>query len=46
MSRNAQKNIQFIETTMYHHGLIKMVIEFHLKGLGDDWENFLLGKLL
>lgn len=42
MSRNVQKKIQFIETTMYHHGLIKMIIGFHLKGLGDDCENFLI----
>jgi len=27
---------QFIETIIYHHGLIKMLIEFHHKGLGDD----------
>ena len=42
MSGNVQKKINFIETTMYHHGFMKMLIEFHLKGLGDDWEKFLL----
>jgi len=36
MSGNVQKKIQFIETTMYDHGLIEILIEFHLKGLGDD----------
>lgn len=42
MSGNVKKKIQFIETTMYHHGLIRILIEFQLKGLRDDWENLLL----
>jgi len=27
---------------MYHHGLIKILIEFHLESIGDNWENFLV----
>jgi len=27
---------------MYHHGLIKMLIEAHLKTIGYDWESFLV----
>lgn len=27
---------------MYHHRLIKIIIQFHLNGLGHAWENFLL----
>ena len=35
MASNVQKKIDFIDTTMYHHGLVKILIEFHLKGIGD-----------
>lgn len=42
MSVNVQKKIQLIDNTMYHHGLIKIFIEFHLQNIGDNWENFLL----
>jgi len=42
MASNVQKRIQFINTTMYHHGLINILIEFHLKSIGDTWENFLI----
>ena len=27
---------------MYHHGLIKILVEFHLKNVGDNWEIFLV----
>ena len=27
---------------MYHHCLIKILVEFHLKNLGDNWEIFLV----
>lgn len=27
---------------MHHHGLIKILTEFHLKKVGDNWEEFLL----
>lgn len=36
MSTNIQKRIQFIENTMYHHGLIKILVEFHLWSIGDN----------
>ena len=42
MASNVQKRIQFIDIAMYHHGLIKILIEFHLKIIGDTWENFLI----
>ena len=29
---------------MYHLGLIKILIEFHHKSLGDTWENFIIGN--
>jgi len=42
MSMNVQKKIQFIDSTMYRHGLVKILVEFHLQSVGDDWENFLV----
>ena len=42
MASNVQKKTQFIDATMYHHGIIKILIEFHLKSIGDTWENFLI----
>ena len=42
MSGTVQNVIQFIDTTMYHHGFIKILIKFHLKSSGDTWENFLI----
>lgn len=40
MLMNVQKKkIQFIHNTMYHHGLIKILIEFHLQSIGDNWKN-------
>jgi len=27
---------------MYHHGLVKILVEFHLKSVGDTWEDFLV----
>jgi len=35
MASNVQKKIEFIDTTMYHHGLVKILIGLHLKGTGD-----------
>lgn len=42
MASNVHKKIEFIEKTMYHHGLVNILIEFHLKGIGDTWEDFLI----
>jgi len=30
MATNVQKKIQCIKNTMYHHGLVKILVEFHL----------------
>lgn len=27
---------------MYHHGLINILVEFHLQSIGDNWESFLV----
>ena len=27
---------------MHHHGLVKILIEFHLKSIGYSWDNFLI----
>ena len=42
MATNFQKKIESIETTMYHHGLVKILVEFHLKSIGDTWEDVLV----
>lgn len=42
MASIVKKKIEFIYTTVYHHGLIKVLIEFHLKSIQDTGENFLI----
>lgn len=42
MASNVQKKIESLETTMYHHGLVKILVEYHMKRMGDTWENFLM----
>jgi len=42
MSTNVEKKIQCIENTLYHHGLIKTLVEFHLRSIGDNWKSFLV----
>jgi len=42
MSGNTQRKIHSIENTLYHHGLVKMLIEDHLESIGDNWDNFLI----
>lgn len=42
MASNVHKKIESLETTMYHHGLVKILVEYHLKKIGDTWENFLI----
>ena len=42
MSGNVQKRIQFIENTMYHLGLVKILVEFHIQSIRDTWESFLV----
>lgn len=35
MATNVQKKIEAIETILYHHGLVKNLVEHHLKSVGD-----------
>ena len=42
MASTVQKKIEIIDTTMYHYGLVKILVEFHFKRIGDSWENFLI----
>ena len=42
MATNVQKKVESIETTLYHHGLVKILVEFHLRSIGDTWEDFLV----
>jgi len=42
MATNVQNKVQCIESTMYHHGLVKILVEFHLQSTGDEWESFLI----
>ena len=42
MTTNVQKKVESIETTLYHHGLVKILVEFHLRSVGDSWEDFLV----
>ena len=42
MASNVQKRVQFLETTLYYHGLVKILIEHHLRKMGDNWEEFLV----
>ena len=40
MSTNVHKRIHFIYNTMHHHGLVKILLEFHLKYIGYSWRIF------
>jgi len=42
MATNVQMKIESIEAIMYHHGLVKILVEFHLKSIRDTWEDFLV----
>jgi len=42
MATNIQKNVESIETTLYHHGLVNILVEFHLKSVVDTWEELLI----
>ena len=41
MASSVQRRVQFLETTLYHHGLVKILIEHHLSKIRDNWDNFL-----
>ena len=42
MSTTVQKNIGDIEPHLYHHGLVRILIEDQLKKNKDTWEQFLV----
>ena len=42
MATNVQNKVESIETTLYHHGLVNILVEFHLRSVGDTWEDFLV----
>ena len=42
MSITIQKNLDDIEPHLYHHGLVKILIEKQLKERKDTWEQFLI----
>jgi hypothetical protein len=39
MSKRYKK--QNLDSSLFHHGLIKLLLVHHLKTLGDDWDGFL-----
>ena len=42
MSVTVQKNLGDVEPHLYHHGLVKILIEKQLKEKKDAWEQFLI----
>jgi hypothetical protein len=42
MSKFYQWPSQNPETSLFHHGLIRTLVEFHLTSTGDNWEIFLV----
>ena len=42
MASCVQRRVQFLETTLYHHGLVKILIEHHLAKTNDTWDDFLI----
>ena len=42
MSITIQKNLGDVEPHLYHHGLVKILIEKQLKEKKDTWEQFLI----
>jgi len=42
MSTTVQKNLDDVEPHLYHHGLIKILVENQLKERRDTWEQFLI----
>lgn len=44
MATTIHKKMEAIETNIYHHGLVKKLVEYHLKSVGDTWENFSIGN--
>lgn len=42
MCTTVQKNLNDVESHLYHHGLVKILIEKQLKERKDTWEQFLI----
>lgn len=42
MVANIKRKIQSSDNALYHHGLVKILIEAHLNIKGDNWEDFLV----
>lgn len=42
MVGNIQRKIQSIDNALYHHGILKMLIEDHLRNIRDNWEYFII----
>lgn len=42
MAGNIQRKIQSIDNALYHHGLVKFLIESHMERKGDKWEDSLI----
>ena len=36
-----QSNVGDKEQILFHHGIIKILVSYQLKELGDSWESFL-----
>ena len=42
MTFNIQRESRSIDNSLYHHELIKNLIEAHLQAKGDNWQDFLV----
>jgi hypothetical protein len=42
MTKFYQRPSQNHETSLFHHGLIRTLVEFHLTSTGENWESFLV----
>lgn len=42
MDKIIQRKIQSIDSALCYHGLVKILIEAHLRNTGDNWEDFLV----
>jgi len=38
--RKMSAKMRSIDNALYHHGLVKFLIEAHLRSKGDNWEDF------
>jgi hypothetical protein len=42
MARFYQRLISNPQASLFHHGFIRTLVEYHLVSVGDNWENFLI----